>query len=271
MNRLFVIFAALALAVGARSADASISYGGGTFFENFNSLPAHGAATVPLSGTVGLPNPLPGTTGFVGTKTGGTGTTLNLITDNGSSNSGALHNLGPDGTLGTDPTERALGELSSGTTITTFGVEIINNTGSALPSLTLSAFSEQWRSSTSSAVPPTNNIMVFAYALSGGAVTAANFLTDATLTALASLDLVGEAPVTTNAATDGNSAPFRDAISGMIPGPIAAGASVFVRWTDVNDLGNDASLALDDLSIVPEPASMALMLIGGLVALRRRR
>jgi hypothetical protein len=230
--------------------------------ENFDSMPSSG--TTALNATVGTHNPIPGLTTWEGTKTSGTGTTLSFVADDGTNNSGRLASLGTTGSG-----ERALGELASGSTITAFGVEIINNTGGTLTGVNLAGFREQWRSSTSSSGTP--NTLTFGYAVSGGSATSTNYLTDATLTGFASLDLVGEAPVASNGATDGNT--LRAAVSGSLPVSIPNGGSLFIRWTDVNDQGNDAALGLDDLTItpVPEPASLALLVLGGVAALRRRR
>ena len=57
----------------------------------------------------------------------------------------------------------------------------------------------------------------------------------------------------------------------------AAGDTLWVRWTERNDIGNDHGLAIDDLSFsvraVPEPGALSLMLAGlaavGFVARRR--
>jgi hypothetical protein len=226
--------------------------------ENFDSMPSSG--TTGLVATVGTHNALPGLTGFEGTKTGGSGSTLNFVADSGTSNSGRLGSLGP-----ASDSDRALGALASGTVRTAFGVEIVNNTGADLPFLKIDAFREQWRSSTS-----VQNVLSFAWALSGGSATSSNYLTDGSLASLASLDLVGEPPVVSNGATDGNT--LRVAITGTISTIIPDGSSVFIRWSDVDDAGSDAALAVDDMTItVPEPATVALLSLGLVGLVRRRR
>ncbi|ODU51419.1 hypothetical protein ABT09_03900 [bacterium SCN 57-13] len=56
-----------------------------------------------------------------------------------------------------------------------------------------------------------------------------------------------------------------------------AGSSLWIKWTDLNDSGNDHALAIDDVTFtsranpVPEPASMAALGLGALGLIRRRR
>ncbi len=229
--------------------------------ETFDSLPSSG--TTALSGVLNQHDALPGSTGFIGAKIGGSGTALNLVADAGTSNSGRLGSLGAVGS-----SERALGSLASGTTVAGFGVEIVNNTGFDMLSLQIDGFREQWRSSTS-----VMNVLTFASAVSGGTATSSNFMSDGSLVALASLDLVGEAPVASNGATDGNT--LRVAITGTISTVVPNGASLYIRWTDVDNSGSDAALALDDMTLTPtlepEPSVAMLLGFGSILALRRRR
>jgi len=54
------------------------------------------------------------------------------------------------------------------------------------------------------------------------------------------------------------------------------GDSLFIRWNDVNDAGNDAGVAIDNLTmtatVVPEPSCVALLGLGiAAVALLSRK
>lgn len=254
---------ALALLTCAGAAQAGIVYIGGIYSENFDGLPTVTVSPAPFSATIGQQFPMNahGVAGWDVAKIAGTGTgAMGLLASEGSNNSGGIHSLGAVGSG-----ERALGLLASGTNVPGFGVEISNATAFVVTDATITFNREVWRSSTS-----TQNIMLFAWGTSGGTITSTNFLTDASMTLDATGNLVGLAPVVTNGAIAVNSLGVVVNLSGL---SIAPGSSLFLRWTDTNDVGNDSSIGIDDftLTMTPAPGAAVLMGMGALVAMRRRR
>lgn len=258
MNKFFGL---VALSVVGSSAHAAIILNAPVYFEDFdNGKLAAGANVFP---TTFANAPIPGTSGWEGAKLSGTGTSgMSMLESDGTSNQGALFSYGAVGNA-----ERALGSLASGTNIPGFGVELVNNTGSAITQILVAFTQENWRSSTSSV-----NTLTFGYQT--GAAGLANFLTAGGFLSEANLDLVGPAPVATNGALNGNDPLNQAARSALITfnTPVAVGESIYLRWSDANDVGNDAGLAIDnfEVSAVPEPASLTALGLGAAALLRRR-
>jgi len=156
------------------------------------------------------------------------------VADDGSSNSGNTFSYGSTGSG-----ERALGGLQSGNLNPTIGAQLVNQSGSALAQIVVQYTGEQWRLGATGRVDRID----FQYSLD------ATSLTTGTWTDVDALDFV--APVTAGTAgpLNGNSAANRTAITGNISGlALANGATIWVRWTDLNPSGNDDGLAIDDIS-----------------------
>lgn len=241
------------------AAAASVSYTGTPYFENFNSLGAGQTALFPATGQVQVA--IPGLPSWQGAKIAGTGSgNMNWILNDGSGNAGGLYNYGVAG-----DTDRALGSLASGTNIPAFGVEIVNNSGSTLTEFTISFEGKQFRSSTT-----TQNVLAFAWGLSTQGILSSNFLSSALMTADSSGDIVGQAPVAANGiiSPPASLGIVTVTITGI---NVAVGESIFLRWQDRDDPGNDAGLAIDNFTFVPTPGAMAMLGLGGLLAARRRR
>ena len=120
-----------------------ISYAGGAYLQSFDTLPNTGTFTLPGNGPFALSAPPISASNLGGwslAKYDGTGTVALLRVDAGTSTSGSIYSYG----TGTS-TDRALGSLSSGTTIPRFGVTLVNNTGQTITQFTLSYTGEQWR------------------------------------------------------------------------------------------------------------------------------
>ena len=188
--------------------------------------------------------------GWYVTKIAGTGTDATPISpDNGTVISGSAYNYGV-----TDATDRALGLLASGSNTLAMGALITNNTSGALTSISLSMTAEFWRSSTLN-----QNTLTFGYGKIAGTITNANFLSasGAGVLSLTALNIVGPAAVSSNGALDGNVLANQVQFNNVsLPIALAPGETVFIRWQDFNDGGNDAGLAIDALTITDgSPAS----------------
>jgi hypothetical protein len=291
------LLASLALALGSQSKAAVIySTAGATYSQNFDTLP-NSPENVTLGATpIGWTddNSAPGSGNFSivgwylfhpialaeGGFSGGTTGNHRMRIGNGSANTGAFMSFGATGTP-SPSTERAFGSLASGTLTATnafqyLGLRVTNNTGATLNQFTLSYNGEQWRNGgfTSPATASLQQKLTFEYSL-----TAATLQDLAGQTAVPALDFSG--PVfgaAVAAAVDGNTT-GRVAI-----GPVTVtglswtpGTDLWIRWGDKNDPDNDHGLAIDDVSfsadvsVVPEPASFALIGIAATVLLAARR
>src|SRR3954453_10708693 len=139
-------------------------------------------------------------------------------------------------------TERALGQLRSGTLIPLFGACFTNNTGSAITSLAVAYNGEEWRLGTVARTDQMN----FEYSLN------ATDLVTGTWTNVAALNFVTPDTATAGA-KNGNAAADRTALSSTISSlSIANGATFWIRWNDTDATGADDGLAVDDFSITPQ-------------------
>jgi uncharacterized protein len=196
------------------------------YSQNFDTLPNSGTNTWTDDSTLA---------GWYIARLSGTGTNaINLIADNGGSNTGSIYSYGATGT-----SDRALGSIASGATVPGFGVRFVNNTGSTITTLNISYTGEQWRSSTTD-----QNTLDFSYQIG------ATGLTTGTWIDFNTLDLAGAPPVSTNGALDGNLPANQTSKSGALTGlNLLAGQEIWLRWNDTNDGGNDAGLAIDNLQV----------------------
>jgi predicted extracellular nuclease len=198
---------------------------------------------VTLSNTAGSTTNTTLPTGWYITETGG-GARDNeqYAVDTGGSTTGDTYSYGAAAS-----TERALGELRSGTLIPLFGAKFTNNTGATITSLDVAYTGEQWRfGGVHSTVA---DRLDFQYSDNATDLSTGTYL-DAN-----ALDF--NPPVTTGTAgaLDGNAAANRTAISSTINGlSIPNGASFFIRFSDVDATGADDGLSVDDFSITPQGA-----------------
>ena len=235
-NTALAAIAALAsLTAGQALAQVSLTSTATAVTENFDSLAATGA-----SGT--LPN------GWVLLETGTSATVNQLYTaGTGSSGTGDAYSFGT-GTL----TERALGSVRSGTSASTYGAQLQNNTGGLLTGLQIAYTGEQWR--IGNIVAARDDRLLFEYSLD------ATSLSTGTWVPVPTLDFVN--PIKTAAAAaalDGNLAANRTGISNTITSlSVANGGIVWIRWSDVDATGADDGLSIDDVAITAQGTGNAI-------------
>ncbi|MBV8518369.1 MAG: ExeM/NucH family extracellular endonuclease [Acidobacteria bacterium] len=160
-------------------------------------------------------------------------------TDNGASTTGDMYSYGAAAS-----TERALGQLRSGTLIPLFGSCYTNNTGATIGSLAVAYNGEEWRLGTAGRTDQMN----FEYSLN------ATDLVTGTWTNVAALNFVTPDTATVGA-KNGNAAADRTAISSTVSSlSIPNGATFWIRWNDTDATGADDGLAVDDFSLTPNGA-----------------
>ncbi len=264
--------ASLSLAVAL--CHAQLSYGGGPYSQNFDTLASSGTANawtqnVTLPGWFWLRAP----SSTVGRQAGGWIDLATYSTTAGTTTTGAAYSLG---TVGTG--ERALGAIGSGNAASgdyVYALVLQNMTGMTINSFTLNYAGEQWRNGGNTSLA--SQTVVFDYAVrSSFASTDLNGDATAGYTLDPALDFVSPQNGSTAAALDGNAAANRVGLSDSEAVTVLPGEFLLLRWFDDNHAGNDHALGIDDLelttTVVPEPASMLALGVGALaVAFRRRR
>lgn len=210
---------------------AQVNYNGGGLSENFDALPASGAA-VAWADNATLP-------GWYAWRAAAAAPPASILADDGSSSSvSVVRSYGANGLA-----DRALGSLA-GATPGNFmvAVRLRNNTATTFTSFTLRYDGEQWRSSSSAA-------RTLAFAWTTDAV--AN-LNDPAVRWRANRFLNFSSPVTSGAgiALDGNAAPNRKAsilsiVSGLSWAP---GTDLWIRFTNPSVSGGNHGLAIDNFA-----------------------
>ncbi|MCU0432714.1 MAG: hypothetical protein MUC87_04605 [Bacteroidia bacterium] len=256
MLRNFFI-AASAFLVQTLYSQASLTTLGTPYTQNFNSLPntTDGAAISAWANNTYLTGWYVSTTApIVEATCGPTAASVN--------NTGAVYAIASG-------TDRNLGSRASGGSGTLrYGVRMVNSTGSALTSIYVQYYGEQW----SIAENGTNvNSLAFSYQ-TGTTVTS---LTAGTWTNVAALDFTQIYTSSQSAglggsacsgasgqclALNGNAAANRVLIQACITVSVAAGDEIFLRWTDIDNTSNDHHLQIDDLEVTPYSVSCATVL-----------
>jgi hypothetical protein len=275
MKRSISLLAVLTV-VGATAATAQINYSGGTYSENFNTIfNTDGTGTaVPGTTAIGLQGAIPTLTTWQAARIGGSGTTTFAIFGDwggsGASATGRLYSYGLPSS-----SERALGAIASGTTVVGFGTWFVNTSSDTYSDVTFSFDREVWRTQNTAI----DESLAFSYGLASSGIGTGDFITSGLMTAYPALNATSPSSF---ASLNGGLGGFNDpstntvAVSATISGLTwAPGDSLFIRWNDFNDTGNDAGVAIDNLSMlatVPEPSSALLAGLGfAALALLRRK
>jgi hypothetical protein len=247
--------------------------------ENFDSMgSASGMSSAPAGwtvgylGTVGTQNRL-AMSPYAGNGQAITGMPIYSLANTGvdyrtNYNGGTMSDVGHVYNCGgVGAADRALGNYArtnpSGDHI--MQVAFSNNTGAPLSSIQLEYDMEEWGWGQGTSSSGLEMIRVLLSSTSD--TTGFNYM-GAAFDGVAPKQGAGTYPV-----IDGNLSANKVHVSGTytLPSTLAPGAGMWLRFHDWNDNGTaDHLLAIDNVLVTPEPATMGLLLLGGL-ALRRRR
>lgn len=210
---------------------------GTNYTQNFNSLTTAGSWT----------NNTTLTGWYARTTATSSITTFGLNT--GSTTTAGLYSYGttsdPDRALGYATSNAFTGSSGSGVNI--LGWRLRNNTGAAISSITITYDGEQWRRDNTVA-----QSLLFSYQV-GASV---SDLISGTWTSVTALSFESPNNSGTAGALDGNASGNRIAnITATINVNIPAGEEIMIRFTDVNDSGNDHALAIDNVVISASSSS----------------
>lgn len=261
-----IVLAAMVAATLPTHAAISVDSTAFSYLQNFDTLTT---STSPAPGPWTNDVTLDGWSLFM--STGEAVTTY--LGGSGQFGSGSFYSFGATGS-----TDRALGGIGSGNSY--FGtvasgavagyiaVSFTNNTGAALSSFTLGFDGEQWRKGGNSPA----QTMVLEYGLGS------TFADVTTWTAPGgNFDWASPVIGGSSAAVDGNTAGLVAGRGGSVATSWAAGTTLWVRWIENNDVGNNHGLGIDNLTLtvsaVPEPGTYAMFLTGlaAITCIARRR
>ncbi len=264
MKRIILTTTLALVVVLNNSTQGQITYTGGTYTQDFNTLASSGSGNT-WTNNVTLP-------GWYLFRQPSPGTALSAYdASNGSSTTGTFYSFG------SAAGERALGAIGSGgaywgspangATAGWMAVAFTINTSAAVNSFTISYTGEQWRDANTSAQ---NLLLEWGVGATFGAVT--------TWTAPGgSFDFTS--PQVANAgAIDGNLAANRvTGLGGTVNTTLNIGDTLWIRWRVLNAPGNDHGLSIDDFSfsttLIPEPQHYAILLavlLASAIIIRRR-
>ncbi|MDP6544842.1 MAG: CARDB domain-containing protein [Phycisphaerae bacterium] len=215
-------------------ATATITYSGGTYTENFDSMGSGGTATPDgwvAGGYASVQNRMPPASAPVN---------VTLHVDDGASNrKGRSYNYGTTG-----DSDRAIGSVpTTGSGDRAMQVAITNDTGSEITELALAYTGEQWRNTRTNTFLPQMLTVWFSTEPGSGFVSMGD-----------QFEFGSPSNLGYSTRLNGNDPDNRTEISGVyVPGaPIPDGETFYITWHDVNDRGvSDHGMGIDDVSVTP--------------------
>ncbi len=236
------------------AASAACGQIGSTYTQNFDTLATTGTSNAWTQNST-LPS-------WYAYATAG-GNVASYRAGDGTGNAGDLYSYGVSGS-----SNRSLGAIGSGSFSGYWAYNVTNNSGTTLDRFTVGYDGEQWRKGGGTAAQ-TMNVQFGFGSTFAGVVTWTSLGAGYSFTS----------PINTSGASslDGHLTANRIAgLGGTVTGLAwANGQSIWLRFVEVDDAGNDHALAIDNFSFfapVPEPGTLALLGLAGLgaAALRRR-
>jgi len=261
--RLLALTISIAASLPAHAA-ISIASPASVYTQNFDTLATSGSPSWINDST------LSGWSLFI--RTGGAASSYTA--ENGASNAGSFRSFGASGS-----SDRSLGGTGSGGTY--FGspvsgaiagwiaVAFTNSSASDYTSFSLSFDGEQWRNGGNTSAQS----MVLEYGFGSSFAAVSSWTAPG-----GTFDWSSPVTGSTAAAVNGNGTGLVTGLGGTVTTAWTPGQTLWVRWIEKNDVGNDHGLAVDNVSFsvtsaVPEPGSYALLLAGlaavGFVSRRR--
>jgi hypothetical protein len=219
----FLFFSAMA---GSLQAQISLTGSAPQYNQDFNTLATSGTTNTNLPA------------GWVLVEAGANANGQYRAGD-GSSNTGDTYSFG----TGTD-TERSLGGVASNNLQSRFGASFLNNTGNVINSFSLSYFGEQWRRGNTTAGK--QDSLIFAYSTNATSLDDAG----ATWNQVNSLSFFSAQTPATASSLDGNAASNRLNLTGTVTLNLSTGATLWIRWQDINIFGSDDGLSADDVQML---------------------
>jgi len=243
-----------------------VGYNGGTYTQNFDSLPNSGFAGSTFPSATGIFDLTSNTAGFTGAGMTGWYVTniqtnapnpLKLYTSDGSNTQASLGVFGSFGSTGSP--ERAMGGTANTGGQARYGVKLVNTSATTYSSFTINYDLEQWATA-SNPIDILNRVDygVGATDLNSGSFTSVAPTRDAETT-LGGGTMNPIVQGGTNSTLDGNADANRLAKSFTVNG-IAwlPGQTMFIRFNDNNDANVDATLAIDNFTFTAGGATSSL-------------